>query len=90
MAWRCNNNFRDTDMKTWIDDNNKLNINFGKFDASCKDGKWTFYIPFNLPTGNKFRNINARYELIAKTTFENNTSTVVKTLYIEDIKETNP
>ena len=90
MAWRCNNNFRDTNMKTWIDDNNKLNINFGKFDASCRDGKWTFYIPFNLPSGNKFKSMNARYELVAKATFVDNDSSVVKSLYIEDIKETNP
>ena len=77
-------------MKAWIDDNNKLNINFGKFDASCKDGVWTFYIPFNLPSGNKFKSMNARYELVAKATFVDNNSSVVKSLYIEDIQETNP
>ena len=70
--------------------NDGMYINFGKFDASCRDGKWTFYIPFNLPTGNKFRSINARYELVAKATFVDNDSSVVKSLYIEDIKETNP
>ena len=90
MAWRCNNNFRDTDMKTWIDDNNKLNINFDKFDASCKDGVWTVYLPVNAPSGNKLRKENARYELVAKATFVDNDSSVVKSLYIEDIKETNP
>jgi hypothetical protein len=90
MAWRSNTNFGDTSMKAWIDDNNKLNINFGKFDGSCKDGVWTFYIPINVPTGNKFRSLNARYELIGKATFVDNNSSVVKRLYIEDIKETNP
>ena len=90
MAWRCNNNFGDTSMKAWIDDNNKLNIIFGKFDGSCKDGVWTFYIPINVPSGNKFRSLNARYELIGKATFVDNDSSVVKRLYIEDIKETNP
>ena len=73
-----------------MDDDNKLNINFGKFDGSCKDGVWTFYIPINVPSGNKFRSLNARYELIGKATFVDNDSSVVKRLYIEDIKETNP
>ena len=77
-------------MKAWIDDNNKLNINFGKFDGSCKDGVWTFYIPINVPSGNKFRSLNARYELIGKATFVDNDSSVVKRLYIEDKQETNP
>ena len=50
-------------------------------------------VPFGfgiIPSGNKFKSMNARYELVAKATFVDNDSSVVKSLYIEDIKETNP
>ena len=84
MAWRCNNNFGGTSMKAWIDDNNKLNINFGKFDASCKDEVWTVYLPFNAPSGNKLRKENARYEYVGKITFDKDNPFEVKTFYITD------
>tara|TARA_R100001509_G_scaffold125418_1_gene78913 strand:+ start:131 stop:403 length:273 start_codon:yes stop_codon:yes gene_type:complete len=90
MAWRCNNNFGGTIMKAWIDDNNKLNINFGKFDASCKDGVWTVYLPVNAPSGNKLRKENARYEYVGTITFDKDNPFEVKTFYITDKKETNP
>ena len=90
MAWRCNNNFGGTSMKAWIDDNNKLNINFGKFDASCKDGKWTLHLPVNATSGNKLRKENARYEYVGTITFDKNNPFKVKTFYITDKKETNP
>ena len=90
MAWRCNNNFGGTSMKAWKDDNNKLNINFDKFDASCKDGVWTVYLPVNAPSGNKLRKENARYEYVGKITFDKDNPFEVKTFYITDKKETNP
>ena len=70
--------------------NDGLYFNFGKFDASCKNGKWTLYLPVNAPSGNKLRKENARYEYVGTITFDKNNPFKVKTFYITDKKETNP
>ena len=77
-------------MKVWLDKNKDLHINFDKFDASCSDNVWTTYLPVNIPTGNKFRDLNARFEFVGKVTFENPKSTKVKNFYITAIQKTNP
>ena len=70
--------------------NGGLYFNFGKFDASCKDGKWTLHLPVNATSGNKLRKENARYEYVGTITFDKNNPFKVKTFYITDKKETNP
>tara|TARA_S200002703_G_scaffold137896_1_gene127935 strand:+ start:991 stop:1224 length:234 start_codon:yes stop_codon:yes gene_type:complete len=77
-------------MKVWLDKNKDLHINFDKFDASCRDNVWTTYLPVNIPTGNKFRDLNARFEFVGTVTFENPKSTKVKNFYITAIQKTNP
>ena len=65
-------------------------LNFGKFDASCKDNEWTLYLPVNAPSGNKLKKENARYEYVGKITFAKDNPFKVKTFYITDKRETHP
>ena len=90
MVWRCNNNFGDTIMKVWTDENKRLHVNFDKFDASCLNGDWVKYFAINLPSGNTFRSMNAKFEIVTTPVFIHPESNIVKNWYVTDIKRTNP
>ncbi len=70
--------------------NDGMYINFGKFDASCRDNKWTVYLPVNAPTGNELRKENARVEYVGTITFYEDKPLKVKTFYITDKRATTP
>lgn len=63
-----------------------MNINFGKYEATIKDGVATFFVPVNADKDNPLSKENAKVEYKVNAVFEKG-RTKIKHLWIVDKQE---